>query len=172
MSYPTAYTVDCCEPDKCWARPCMRAGEDKGSFTPGRGYTSYYKKPKAVCVTRQFHGCPHPLPEPDPENARCCFRPDYYNVRRDRKAVPCRTCGATAPGAVAKVLRDLPTLPGVHCRHEKQKDGMITGWRECSGCRGHWKDRHHVQPFEPPTHTFEEMLDELTGRLKGGAESG
>lgn len=165
MAYPTAFTVACCEPDKCWARECMWAGEDKGSYTQGRGYTSYHTKPKPVCMTRHTRGCPHPLPEPDPENLRCCYRPDYYNART--KPLPCRTCGTMTPGPAAKILNTLPTLPGVPCRHKNQKPGMIIGWRECEDCRGHWADRNGVSPFEAPTHTFEEMLDELTLRIKG-----
>jgi hypothetical protein len=165
--YPTRFNVACLDPDKCWARSCMRAGEDKGSFTVGRGYTSYHKKPKPVCVTRDYHGCPSPLPEPDPENARCCYRPHYYNARRDRKAVPCDTCGATASGKAAKVLNTLPTLPGVPCRHEKQDDEpLVAGWRKCLACRGYWADRTRVQPFEVPTHTFEQVLDEMSRRLR------
>jgi len=157
----------CCEPDKCWARACMRVGEDKGSYAPGRGYTSYHSKPRPVCMTRHTRGCPHPLPDPDPESARCCYRPTFRNARRNRKAVPCETCGATVSGKVAQELRKLPTLPGVPCRHENQKPGMITGWRECEDCRGHWADRNGVRPFEAPTHTFDEMLDELGQRLNG-----
>lgn len=41
-----------------WWRPCYRAGENKGTFSPGRGYTSYFKKPIKVCGTRFYHGCP------------------------------------------------------------------------------------------------------------------
>ena len=35
-------------------------GKDKGSFTPGVGYTSYHAKPRLVCMTRHTRGCPHP----------------------------------------------------------------------------------------------------------------
>lgn len=167
MSYPTRFTVACSDPRQCWARECLWVGEDKGSYTPGRGYTSYHDKPHPVCTKRHLHGCPFPQPEPDPENARCCYRPTFKNVRRDRKAIPCETCGVTAPGWAAKVLRDLPTLPGVPCRHEGQTTTIIIGWRECPDCRGFWADRNGVEPLEAPTHTFDEMLDEATRRFKG-----
>ena len=49
--------VDTCDSD-CGSRPCFWLGQDKGSFTPGRGYTSYHKKPLWVCMTRHLHGCP------------------------------------------------------------------------------------------------------------------
>lgn len=48
----------------CKNRPCFRLGFDKGSFTPGRGYTSYHKDAKGrtveypVCFTRHLRGCP------------------------------------------------------------------------------------------------------------------
>lgn len=44
-----------------WWKSCFCAGENKGTFSQGRGYTSYFKKPKKVCGTRFFHGCPHKL---------------------------------------------------------------------------------------------------------------
>lgn len=48
----------------CATRPCFTFGFDKGSFTPGRGYTSYHTDAKGrlvekpVCMTRHVHGCP------------------------------------------------------------------------------------------------------------------
>ena len=42
----------------CPSLPCYHAAQDKGTFTPGRGYTSYHKKPQWVCMTRHAHGCP------------------------------------------------------------------------------------------------------------------
>ena len=42
----------------CSSRPCFRLGQDKGTFTPGRGYTSYHKKPVWVCMTRHLDRCP------------------------------------------------------------------------------------------------------------------
>jgi hypothetical protein len=42
----------------CQWRDCLHKGEDKGTYQPGRGYTSYYKKPEYVCMTRLTQGCP------------------------------------------------------------------------------------------------------------------
>lgn len=48
----------------CGTRECFRLGFDKGSYTPGRGYTSYHtdakgrRVEKPVCMTRHLHGCP------------------------------------------------------------------------------------------------------------------
>jgi len=43
---------------KCGSRPCYQFGFDKGTYAQGRGYTSYYDKPKPVCMARMLHGCP------------------------------------------------------------------------------------------------------------------
>lgn len=48
---------------KCPTRPCYTLGFDKGSYTPGRGYTSYHKVngrfiEYPVCMTRHLNGCP------------------------------------------------------------------------------------------------------------------
>lgn len=48
----------------CARRDCFALGFDKGSFTPGVGYTNYHKDSKGkriekpVCSTRQYRGCP------------------------------------------------------------------------------------------------------------------
>jgi hypothetical protein len=42
----------------CLTRRCYHPCQDKGSFTQGRGYTSYYKNPKWVCMRNYLHGCP------------------------------------------------------------------------------------------------------------------
>ena len=44
--------------EECPKLNCYRLGQDKGPYSPGRGYTSYYKVPKWVCMTRHLHGCP------------------------------------------------------------------------------------------------------------------
>ena len=44
----------------CAKRPCFSLGVDKGTFVPGRGYTSYHKKQHWVCWQRHMTGCPHP----------------------------------------------------------------------------------------------------------------
>ena len=49
---------------KCGDRECFALGFDKGSFTQGRGYTSYHTDAKGrrverpVCMTRHLRGCP------------------------------------------------------------------------------------------------------------------
>ena len=49
---------------RCASRPCFQFGFDKGSYSPGRGYTSYHKDTKGryveypVCMRRHLHGCP------------------------------------------------------------------------------------------------------------------
>ena len=49
---------------KCAKRGCFALGFDKGSFSPGRGYTDYYtdargkRVEKTVCATRMHRGCP------------------------------------------------------------------------------------------------------------------
>ncbi len=43
---------------RCFERSCYMLGFDKGSFTQGRGYTSYHAKERRVCMTRHLHGCP------------------------------------------------------------------------------------------------------------------
>lgn len=48
----------------CASRPCFSLGFDKGSFSQGRGYTSYHtdargrRVEKPVCMTRHLRGCP------------------------------------------------------------------------------------------------------------------
>lgn len=55
--------VDVSRPD-CGSRECFQLGFDKGTYTPGRGYTSYHRDgrgrrvEKPVCMTRHLHGCP------------------------------------------------------------------------------------------------------------------
>lgn len=43
---------------KCKTRLCFWLLQDKGSFTQGRGYTSYHAKPRWVCGKRHLDGCP------------------------------------------------------------------------------------------------------------------
>ena len=76
----------------CRYRTCFHPGENKGTFSAGRGYTSYHAKPILVCVYRMNHGCPsieingewtRPLPdvkrlladmETDVDGAKCTQR--------------------------------------------------------------------------------------------------
>ena len=46
----------------CQWRSCLHKGHNKGPYTPGRGYTSYYGHPIYCCMTRLVHGCPYPRP--------------------------------------------------------------------------------------------------------------
>lgn len=55
----------------CLYRPCYVVGEDKGTFSPGRGYTSYHAEPRPVCITRHCHGCPAGPRDAD----NCSLRP-------------------------------------------------------------------------------------------------
>ena len=141
----------------------MWPGENKGDYTVGRGYTRYFDKPIPVCMERHQNGCPGPIPEMDPENARCCYRPLYKNLRR-RKEIPCETCGSMAPWYAALELNKLPSLPGVPCRH-LERDGTLKDWVMCRACRGGW-DKPQVSEFEAPTHTFDDLLEELSRRLR------
>jgi hypothetical protein len=43
---------------KCGERNCFALGFDKGTYAPGRGYTSYHNKQRPVCWTRHLDGCP------------------------------------------------------------------------------------------------------------------
>jgi len=49
---------------ECSNRPCYWLGYDKGSYSQGRGYTSYHKNVQGrrvefpVCMTRHLRGCP------------------------------------------------------------------------------------------------------------------
>ena len=154
---------------KCWGRECMRPGEDKGSFSIGRGYTQYWDKPRLVCLTRHLQGCPDTIPEPDTELARCCFRPDY---QRKKDAPPkwrtCETCGAQVPVRVSTMLNQLPTKEGLYCRHQDGKPFSLRGWWTClcfdtSEGGGAWD--HKPKPHEPYQMTRNEALDELSARL-------
>jgi hypothetical protein len=165
--YPTRFTVPSVNHDgMCWARPCMNAGENKGSFTQGRGYTSYYKDPIPCCMTNHLHGCPYPIPEPDPEVARCCYAPTYEGRGKE---MTCQMCGSKAPRKAAKLLNELPRHEGVPCKHENRTTNLIVirGWCRCPDCGGYW-DRpvHDVQAFDVPTKTDEDHLDELARRLR------
>lgn len=46
-----------CDP-WCRYRRCLAPGENKGTFSQGRGYTSYSQEFRPVCITRHVHGCP------------------------------------------------------------------------------------------------------------------
>jgi len=42
----------------CLQRKCYQPHQNKGPFTVGKGYTSYYKNPEWVCMRNHLHGCP------------------------------------------------------------------------------------------------------------------
>lgn len=78
-----AHRVDVCD-SACGARPCYSLFFDKGSFSQGRGYTSYHTDAKGkrverpVCGTRHLRGCPTNSVCPvcrratvDPTGSRC-----------------------------------------------------------------------------------------------------
>lgn len=48
---------------ECPKLKCYHLGQHKGPYVQGRGYTSYYKVPKWVCITRHLHGCPEDIGE-------------------------------------------------------------------------------------------------------------
>ena len=68
----------------CPKMECFQLGQDKGTFAPGRGYTSYHDKPRWVCFRRHLHGCPVGWICPDPCNT-VMSPPD----------TKCRHCGKT-----------------------------------------------------------------------------
>ena len=169
--YPTRFTVPGLPDGKCWARSCMQPGENKGTYAQGRGYTSYYDVPKPVCSRNHLHGCPHPLPEPDPETARCCFRPTYkYQRGAPPRQQECEVCGKHVPRAFAKELNKLPTLGGVACKHEGLVPVLcLTGWYECS-CLCVWDHRPLI--FEASQFTTEDALAEMKRRVATLAPGG
>lgn len=162
-AYPDRYTVACINKHDCPFRECMWPGEDKGSYTVGRGYTSYHDVPIPVCMTRHTEGCPTPLPEPDTELARCCHRPAYLVGRAVKGMKTCATCGKETPTWAGKLLNMLPTLPGVKCAHPADQVSrvMIKDWSECHACGGFW-DKATVLPHEEPNQTLDSLLAEMT----------
>jgi hypothetical protein len=90
----------------CAFRPCLRPGEWKGVLTPGRGYQ--YAPQSAWhwrCFRRDNQGCPHPLPAPDPERARCCDAPRVRATKAAPRKQRCLTCGAWLTGFPLEVAR-------------------------------------------------------------------
>jgi hypothetical protein len=153
----------------CAFRSCLWVGEWKGVLTPGRGYTYASRDTWHLqCHRRGTHGCPHPLPEPDPEAARCCHaprvrssKPDAYG--RQPKRQRCTTCGAWLTGfALACVRADrIPEKPAPYpCEHGAAVASLARpGWYECNswdgGCRGAWN--HKPEPGEHPQATFDDL---------------
>jgi len=158
------FHVQCLDGD-CWRRPCMMPGLDKGPFVQGRGYVGYHQQPVPVCLARHVRGCPHPLPQPDTETARCCYHP-AYQIDRRRKRVSCVVCGNVAPREAAEELNRLPVLPGVPCRHERKHATVLVGWTRCDGCGSVWdRPPETVRAFAVPSSTPEAFQAELQRRL-------
>jgi len=109
--------------EDCPFRPCFRFGFDKGSFTPGVGYTHYYDKPIPVCLTNHLSGCP-------------CVG---YTLKCDGcgrsvvEGVPCEHCGSTLTYRLADVLPD--PLPCCECpRVAKPRKGTLPYKQKCKSC--------------------------------------
>lgn len=106
-SYNNHKTIDVLDLD-CPLRSCYRPGENKGPYTPGRGYSYYYPEPKLVCFTRHLHGCPHPIPSIDLEKARCCDSPQFAKPKSKNRPPSkqlCRKCKTWVSGSALKLLR-------------------------------------------------------------------
>lgn len=147
----------------CAYRDCLQIGEDKGTFTPGFGYTHYHAKPKLVCIRRDYHGCPHPLPEVSPEKARCCPAPDFAKQRKGFRPLSqrCRLCGTSfsTTGPVLEIVKKLPILPHSTCKHSGLEirntiDGKA--WR-CQNCDRRWD-------IEPQPYAVGETLEVFQAR--------
>ncbi len=155
--------VQVLEPE-CAFRSCLRVGENKGPFTQGRGYTSYYKNPELVCMARHLHGCPHPIPTPEIELMRCCPAPSFAPIRKVRPQTQiCKLCGTRSPISIVDKIKALPPLPHIKCRHEKavQRSPLgedTKGWLYCSSCNLWFKG--HLKPFEIGI-PFREVLDSV-----------
>jgi len=79
-------------PECAW-RSCLHISENKGTFAQGRGYTSYYKNPKLVCMQNHLYGCPTPIPPIDPAKVLCCEKPDLPRARNSNPEWQrCRSC--------------------------------------------------------------------------------
>lgn len=69
----------------CEWRRCLHRGYNKGSYTPGRGYTSYYAKPIYVCLYRMQHGCPQPRPTPDLQTMITDLQAKTHSLKMTKK---------------------------------------------------------------------------------------
>ena len=161
----------------CVARPCLWVAENKGTFTQGRGYTSYHKHPWLECWTRHLRGCPSPIPDPDPERVRCCPAPNFPRLGKNGRQQPtwqrCRLCGERASGVVLELRRGLPGLPHVNCEHKRVKRSVV--WNSiwvCPDCGLGWRSVDRPSPWaagDPREELMDQELAELKKRL--GPES-
>jgi hypothetical protein len=97
---------------RCFKRSCYALGFDKGTFVQGRGYTSYYDKPRKVCQTRHLHGCPIVAVC---RHCRACL------VENQKQHV----CGPT----LSRIRSDSPSLLNlvVNSKTKKARDHVKTG---------------------------------------------
>lgn len=145
----------------CAGRPCLHVAEDKGSFTPGRGYTHYDNNPRLVCWTRHVRGCPNPQPEIDPKRLRCCISPRFA-PGETKHSKRCRTCGKYAPLWIAKALVALPIVPTVKCKHANCE--VYDEW-SCDG-RKYYRCKQCYACFDipPKPHQVGETFEEFVTR--------
>lgn len=151
--------VDVCDA-KCCARPCLQIMENRGTFVQGCGYTKLSATPNLVCGTRHLNGCPHPLPDLDPEAVRCCLVPDFPPPNKSGKQ-RCRTCGLWAQGWDLDLRRNLPALPHVDCKHKNyrtSKDGLFGYLWHCPDCKAYWNQEDPPDPCQIGS-TYAELLD-------------
>ena len=134
----------------CQWRTCLRLGEERGVFPQGVGYRRPEGKLRLVCLTRDCHGCPHPLPAPDAEKVRCCPSPDLADPKKGSRPFRqrCRTCGKWHEGWSLQAVVTLPKYPAVKCKHRMAKKvewAAEPTWL-CHGC-SLWFD-HEPKPHE------------------------
>lgn len=147
---------------ECEGRPCLHIAEDKGSYSVGRGYTSYYKNPQLCCMTRHVRGCPQPIPEVDIEQLRCCPNPDFPSPRKGKRPPAyqrCRTCRTRKPGWVVDLLREVTKYPASKCGHvaaEATNWACEPCWR-CPTCKQWWDKK-------PSPHQAGEARDAFSTR--------
>ncbi len=109
--------------DECEFRPCFRFGFDKGPFTQGVGYTSYYPKARQVCMTNHLEGCP---------TVGYTLRCDKCG-RQVAEGVPCDFCGCDQTYKLADLLPD----PQPCCespRVAKPHKGTDPYFQRCQNC--------------------------------------
>lgn len=96
--------------ERCRYRPCLHVHEWRGHIVQGQGY-NYAPRSlwRWVCIYRENRGCPDPIPEPDPEHARCCDAPRVRKVKLDQYGRPrrqrCLSCGVWLTGFPLELAR-------------------------------------------------------------------
>lgn len=150
----------------CPFRRCYHAVEWRGHLIKGVGYR--YAPREAWhwrCETREQHGCPDPLPEPDPNKARCCHAPAVRLVVRGTlpRRQRCLTCGAWLSGWLLEAVRAGRLVERHPCVHAMAEPSILRpGWWECpswvGGCRGAWD--HKPKAHELPQATTDDLYSE------------